>query len=433
MLGSGFPHTSQHHPSASTGRRRVRLLFLLPFAPGLNATHGGGRVMAQLVTELATRHSVALIYLRTSDELPADAAVQACCEVVEEVVLPPSDPAGAQRWWRRLRYVRSLLRGKPLWVEDSRSPAFGRRVQSLLCTWHPDIVHLEYHVMAQYLPALESCPTPRVLTEYEPGAESARDRWRSERGFAKLVRFLDMLAWEHFERSILKDVQAVVAFTERDRQALRRLIPGLPILQIPPGTPLPEQPLDPLGSSPLSLVFVGNFLHPPNADAAYRLISSVFPSVQARFPDTVLYIVGDHASTELCRMATKRVLVTGRVPDVQPYLDRAALVVVPLRLGGGIRVKVLEAVAAGKAVVTSSLAIEGLDLIDGRHVVLAESDEEFADAIIELLEDPDRRASLAAHARNWACANLGWERAITAYESLYEALVSSRKSGKLSE
>jgi glycosyltransferase involved in cell wall biosynthesis len=116
------------------------------------------------------------------------------------------------------------------------------------------------------------------------------------------------------------------------------------------------------------------------------------------------------------------VVVTGGVPDVTPYLDRAAVVVIPVRMGGGMRVKVLEALAAGKAVVASRLAAEGLDVVHGRQILFAESDREFADATVELLLDVERRASLAAGARAWALENLGWDRVISAYENLYDSL-----------
>jgi glycosyltransferase involved in cell wall biosynthesis len=137
----------------------------------------------------------------------------------------------------------------------------------------------------------------------------------------------------------------------------------------------------------------------------------------------ILYIVGDHPTPQIRQMANATVVVTGRVPDVTPYLDRAALVVVPLRLGGGMRVKVLEALAAGKAVVASPLAVEGLDVMDGKHVLLADSDRQFSDAIVQLLTQPERRTALAAHARSWARANLDWEGPIAAYERLYQNLM----------
>jgi polysaccharide biosynthesis protein PslH len=396
-----------------------RLLFLLPFPPRLDATDGGGRATAQLLTKLAARHHIALLYLRDASDPPLDEILQKKCELVEEVMRPDISYGIAQRWSR----LTSVLGGTPLWATGLAVKAYGERVHTLSRSWEPDIVQIEYHVMGQYLTALDGCPAPRVLTEHEPGTKAAHDLWQSHRGVARVIRHLDLHAWKRFERTIVTQVQAIVVFTESDRQAVTQLTQRTPIVRIPLGTMLSEHPLNPLGSEQLSLLFVGNFRHPPNAEAAVRLISTIFPRVRARFPELVLNVVGDQPTSRIRQMANDNIIVTGRVPDVTPYLDRAALVVVPLRLGGGMRVKVLEALAAGKAVIASPLAIEGLDLVDGEHVILAETDQQFSEAIVELLIDPVKRASLAACARAWACANLGWEKSITAYEELYESLL----------
>jgi glycosyltransferase involved in cell wall biosynthesis len=116
------------------------------------------------------------------------------------------------------------------------------------------------------------------------------------------------------------------------------------------------------------------------------------------------------------------------VPDVAPYLDAAAVVVVPLRLGGGMRVKVLEALGAGKAVVCSPLAAEGLDVADGAELLLAESDEEFAAAIARLLGDAALRRALGASARNWARERASAGDRIAAYEALYRELVTPSRA-----
>jgi glycosyltransferase involved in cell wall biosynthesis len=400
---------------------QLRLLFLLPFAPRLDATHGGGRATAQLIAGLTARHQVALIYLRAPAEPPVDDILRKRCALVEEILRPNGGFSLAQRWSR----LNSLLRGRPLWATFTAVAAYRARVRTLARTWQPDIVQIEFHVMGQYLSALDGCRAPRVLTEHEPGAKAARDMWQSRRGFARVPYYLNRLAWERFERTIFGQVQAVVVFTENDRQAVAQLTQQTPIVRIPLGTMLSEQPLNPLGCLPISLVFVGSFIHPPNVDAAMRLITAIFPEVQARFPELILYVVGDRPPRQIHQMANKNIVVTGRVSDVTPYLDRATLVIVPLRLGGGMRVKVLEALAAGKAVVASPLAIEGLDIVDGDQICLAESDQDFVEQIVQLLDDADRRASLAARARAWACANLGWEKSIAAYEALYESLIQS--------
>ncbi len=400
-----------------------RLLFLLPFAPRLDARHGGGRAIAQLLAGLAPRHHLALLYLRAPDEPPIDDILRRRCDLVEEITRPSHGHSLAQRGLRNLRLIISLLCGNPTWATNWAVAGYESRARSLARSWQPDIVQLEYHVMGQYLSALDNCPAPRVLIEHEPGIKAARDLWQSQRGFARVKHYLNMLAWKRFERAIVERVQAVVVFTERDRQVLTQLGRPTPIVRIPLGTMLPEQPLSPLGCQPPSLLFVGNFIHPPNVDAAVRLASAIFPQLQARFPELMLYIVGDQPPPRLRHMARENIVITGDVPDVTPYLDRAAVVVVPLRLGGGMRVKVLESLAAGKAMVASRLATEGLNLTDGEQIVLAESDYQFCEAILQLLSNPVRRASIAARARAWACANLSWDESVAEYELLYQRLI----------
>lgn len=409
--------------------KRLRLLCLLPFPPRLDATHGGGRTVAQVLAYLSTQHRIALIYLRAPADPPLDPVLQERCELVEEVMRPNPGFSLTAAWPR----IVSLMRGWPLWVAGCSVAAFGERVRIIAGTWRPDIVQIEFHVMGQYLSSLHGIAAPRLLIQHEPGASAARDVWRSSQGVARAISYFDMLAWERFEQAITNQVQAIVVFTERDRQTLQPLAQKIPVTCIPTGIMLSEQPLNPLGHEALNLLFVGNFSHPPNRDAAIRLICEIFPRVQALIPSVVLHIVGDKPTASIKSMAKENIIVTGLVPNVTPYLDRAAVVVVPLRMGGGMRVKVLEALAAGKAVVASRLAVEGLNVMDGKEFLLAESDGEFTDAIGQLLASPERRASLAACARAWACANLTWERSIVAYGELYESLVEDSRIKRQAE
>jgi glycosyltransferase involved in cell wall biosynthesis len=377
--------------------------------------------MAQLIAALANRHRVALLYLRGHDEPPIDDGIRARCELVEEVTRGIRDPF-TQRWLQHGRVVLARLKGNPRWVAEWWVPFYETRVRTLVRTWQPDIVQIEFHVMGQYLAALSDSSAPRVLIEHDPGAVTARDRQRLQRGLRRSLTHLEVRAWERYEERIMREVQAVVVFTDRDRKALAPLAPHVPLVRIPIGTVLPEQPLNPLGRPPPSIVFLGSFIHPPNTDAAARLIRGIFPRVRAQCPEVVLYVIGDQPPAEVRNLAGENVVVTGRVGNVSPYLDRAALIVVPLRLGGGMRVKVLEALAAGKAVVASPLAVEGLNVTAGEQVMLAETDQEFCDVIGSLLRDPHRRGALAQRARAWACANLGWENSVAAYERLYASL-----------
>jgi polysaccharide biosynthesis protein PslH len=401
--------------------RSRRLLFLLPFAPRRDAPSGGSRAMAQLLVPLSARHQIAIICLRAKQEPGTDDLLRERCDVVEEIWRPEPERSTTQR--RRMRLLAGLLRGRPMWATDWDIAAYRARARDFVRAWRPDLVQIEYHIMGQYLSALEDCPAPRVLVEHEPGVAIARERLAAQRGFGRIVAQLDARAWQQFEPALIRQVQAVVVFTEHDRQAIAPYTPSTPIVRISLGTALPQLPLNPLGCPPLSLVFVGSFLHAPNVDAATRLIASIYPRVRAVYPDSILYIVGDQPPPQLKQIAGAGVVVTGRVPDVIPYLDRAALVVAPLRLGAGMRVKILEALAAGKAIIASPLAAQGLQPENGEQIMLAETDEQFVEAIVQLLGAPARRAALAARARAWACANLGEGMAIAAYEALYQQLL----------
>ena len=392
-----------------------RLLFLAPFAPRLDAGHGGGRAMAGLLSGLAERNRVALLYLRGDGEPGIDEALRSRLDLVEEFPRFGRNRAVdlSRRLRKQARAAAALFSFRPTWATHCRVPALAARLRELVPTWRPDVVQAEYHVMGQYL---EGLPVRRVLNQYEPGVGAARELWRSSRGFERLRNRLDLAAWERFERRVMSLADAVVVFTDRDREALAPYADGVPIVTIPLGTELPETALDP-GGSLSEILFYGNFHHPPNVDAATRLARSILPRIRERRPDARLTLVGE-APPDLKGPGIE---VTGFVPDLQPYLNRAAVVAAPLRKGGGMRVKILEALAAGKAVVASPLAVEGIGVRDGEEAVIAETDRDFAAAIVGLLEERDRRVALGTQARAWALENLGWGRTVAAYESLYES------------
>lgn len=409
-------------PPRAADHPALRLLCLLPFAPRRDATHGGGRVMAQLLFRLAQRHQLALLYLHAPDQPDLEPQLTAQCAWTEAVPLPapPARPA----WQAKPRVLARALAGRPLWLGDTAAPAYAERLAAVAQAWQPDIIQLEYHTMGQYVGALSQVRAPRVLNQYEPGTQAALDKTRSPQRAGRWLPYLDALAWYRYERRLLRQVQAVVVFTERDRQATARYAQPARMVCIPIGDEVPAQPLNPAGGQPANLLFVGNYGHGPNLEAAVRLARDIWPRVQAAVPGLWLYLVGDQAPPALAELAAPHLVVTGRVAEVAPYLDQATLVVVPLRTGGGMRVKVLNALAAGKALVASPLAVEGLDLTDGQQVVLAETDAEFSAAIVRLLADPAERLALAARARAWACAHLGWDASVQAYSRLYAQLLA---------
>jgi polysaccharide biosynthesis protein PslH len=402
---------------------RRRLLLLSPFAPRLDASMGGPLVIAQLIRALSQRERVALLYLRAQDEPPLDDQVKCACEVASEI--PRTDHTGRRSvlstMGRFRRSVLSTMGGLPSWVEEWHEPAFSAALSALAHDWSPDVVQVEFHLMGQYLPALAECASPTVLNQHEPGAAAVADRRRSGLMPGRILPLLEQYAWERYERRLARQLDAIVTFTERDRKVMQSL-GATRVEVIAPGAAIPKNSSDPLGALPPSVLFFGNYLHAPNVDAALRLARDIFPRLNEAIPDLQLLLLGDHAPDRLRALSNHKVLVTGRVPELKPYLDQASVVVVPVRIGGGLRVKILEAIAAGKAVVASRLALEGLDVVAGEQVLSAESDEEFVQQVLWLLRNPDERAALATRARAWAAAHLSWDRAARRYSALYDQL-----------
>lgn len=403
--------------------RQLRLLVLAPFAPRLDGVHGGSRVIAQLLSGLAARHRIFLLHMYVPGEPPVDDVLSALCDRVAAVPVRFGD-SGARWWWRRLRVAAGLLRGRPRWASNWTDRTFARQLEEIVASWRPDIVQAEFHVMGQYLLPLRHSQVKRILVEHEPGISRGEETPDARRVPARMLAALERSAWRRYETRAIAAADAVVVFTPRDERALGTLGSTTPVVRIPLAAEVPAQPLSPVGAPPPRLLFVGNFMHPPNVDAAMRLIRSIFPLVQQARPDAHLDLIGPGPPRELLDAAGPGVSVHGYVDDVRPYLDRAAVIVAPMRLGGGMRVKILEALAAGKAVVASPLAVEGLAVEDGRQVRLASSDERFAEIILDLVDDHPGREALARRARSWAEANLSPQVTAGRYEALYRSLLT---------
>ena len=351
--------------------RRRRLLLLTPFPPDVSGTHGGARALGQLVEELAELHDVLLAYVRGPGERRITRRLRERLAAVEELRRPDRESSFARRTLRTARRAIGLARLRPVWVTDWMVRAARRRVRELVQEWQPEIVQAEFHIMAQYLGCLDRFDGARVVVEYEPGVRAAADLLDRATGLQRAARALDLRAWRRYERSVASAADAIVVFTEPDRDALLELAGRTPIVPIPLGMSLHESPLSPHGAGRPEILFAGSFIHPPNVDAAERLARSILPGVLARRPDVSLVLAGDSPTDDVWALAGPHVEVTGRVDDVRPYLDRAAVVAVPVRIGGGMRIKVLEALEAGKAIVASPRALEGLRLTHGDQLLIA--------------------------------------------------------------
>jgi polysaccharide biosynthesis protein PslH len=404
--------------SPTNPERRRRILVCSPFPPRLDARHGG-KATAQLLLKLAERNNIALLCLREAGTDGVDPAIAALCAHAEEVQLPAGGPLA-----RRLRWTWGLVRGLPPWAADCRSDSFATRLERLLEEWRPDVVEIHLQAMAQYEGSLRHRDVGKILVDYDPASAWAEEMARTASGLRRVARRIEVLGWRRYERITRPKFDAIVVFAERDLADVAPTAGETRLLRIPLAVDVPAKPLDATGAEPPTILFFGSFGHHPNVDASLWLAQDIFPRVLERAPQARLELVGQEPTEEIRSLETQAVAVHGSVPDVTPYLDRAAVVAAPIRLGGSMRMKVLETLAAGKALVATPRAAEGVEATAGEHYLLTEDEDSIVEALTRLVEDREARQALGRSARVWAEANLGWERGAQAFEQLYDELTA---------
>ena len=343
-----------------------------------------------------------MLVLRAPGDDVFDADLAQLCHQVVEVPRPRLRSAGPRTFWDERGRLRRGLSRRPGWVTGTDVSAFHRAVRDAVGRHRPDIVHAEFAVMAQY--ARHAAGAPVVVTDH-----------------SVLTDGLDDHAMRRYRGRVFPTVDGLVTFTDADHDELTRIVRGeVPVHTIPLGVELPARALDPVGDGS-SLLFAASFAHPPNVEALARLVETVVPRVRAAEPSAELVVVGEGPPHDLLAGANG-VVATGAVADVAPYLASAAVVLAPAWSGGGMRVKALEALAAGKALVTTPLGAAGLGIVPGVHALVEERPEDLADAVVSLLADPARRRELGAAARIHAAERFDWDTIADRYDDVYRGL-----------
>lgn len=390
---------------------RLLLLSRCPPAP----LHLGDRLIVyHLARELAARgHTLDLIALNDRAETPEDRALYA--PYFRHITLL------AEPWRSPLAYLRRLSGQRfPRRAGEAWSPGLWRAAEAALTGDSYDAVQLFGGVQVYELAELVK-GYPTVITPYESYALFL-ERQIAASPRSPVLRVQHAIA-RAFERFMFTPFGRTVVVSEPDRAALLAANPALAVEVIPNGVDLGRLPPPTGPREPDTLLFTGNFEYGPNADAARLLAHSILPAVQAQRPDARLWLVGNAPPPEVQALASDAVTVTGRVPDMRPWLQQAAVFVSPLRLGAGIKNKVLEALAAGCPVVGTPLSFDGIAVEDGRHAVIAPLDELPA-AILRLLDDPALAVHLADGGRALVESRYTWAQVAADYERIYQSVQS---------
>lgn len=373
---------------------------------------------------LRARHNVTLV---TIIDGPGEAAavqrLRADGVAVHAVQLFES--AGVARWKRRWRLADTWLRGRYPWrTAWFWAPHLQPLLDQVFAAQTFDIVHVEDNAMGFYRYASN---TPVVLTEHEV-RQPRPIPWRSlsqARSRKQIIHELDWQRWTVYQRRVWGRFARIQTFTAHDAAALRGIAPELAsrVRVNPFGIDLPHVPTFAHGEEPDTLLFVGNFTHYPNVDAALWLGREIMPRLRAIRSGACLNIVGIAAPDTVQALACDDIAVLGAVPEIEPYMARAAVVLAPVRVGGGMRMKVLQAMATAKAVVTTTRGAEGLALFGAPPLLHADDATEFARAIATLLDAADLRQELGQQARAFVATHYTPEANTRRVEQMYAELL----------
>jgi glycosyltransferase involved in cell wall biosynthesis len=362
----------------------MRILFLsrwYPYPPD----NGSKLRIYNLLRGLAQEHEVTLLsFADRADVDPDVPALRSLCRQVQIVRWKEFEP---QSWRARLGFFGLTPRS----VLDTFSPEMAGRIQQALSTRDYDLVIASQWPMAAYGRCWGELAA--VFEEVEIGVPYERFA-RATSAWQRLRHGLTWAKHRAYLTRLMRHFRACTVVSDQEQRLLSRAIPGFEPIEVIPNCINLSEYVD-VHEAPRanSLIFTGSFRYLANHDAMTWFLQDAYPYLQAQVPDVRLTITGDHAGLPL--PAAENVTRTGFVEDVRPLIASAWVSVVPIRVGGGTRLKILEAMALGTPVVATSKGAEGLGVQDGENILIADTPEAFARAVLLLLADPGLRTRLA--------------------------------------
>ena len=396
----------------------MRILFLSITVP-FPATDGGRLRVLNLLKQIAQRNSVTFLALETqpTDEegierirrLGIDARL-----VPHAARLPPITLRSASR---------AVLKRKPLTVARYDLPAFRGGFHALLERSSFDLIHYEMFHTGQYHLATDA----RSLLSLQNVDSHIWRRLREQASSTLRKCFFrsQERAFRRYERTMSRRFDLVACASEVDRNLMDKICPDVTMDVIPNGVDIelykPNRALE----EETTIIYTGSMDWFPNEDAAIYFIEEILPAIQLKCPNVKFYVVGQFPTERLKRYGNRPgVVVTGRVDDVKPYIACATVYVVPLRIGGGTRLKILEALAMGKAVVSTSVGAEGLNLTADDEIMIADEPAAFADGVLQLMKDGSTRRILGENGRRRVESEYDWRRIGEKLQGMYEAVAA---------
>jgi len=408
----------------------MKILFLtqiVPFPPDAGPKVKTYHVLKALIGQ---GHSVTLVSFVRPEEVQHIPALQEICKAVHVVPIHRSRIADVGYM------VRSYLTTRPFLIERDDLRPMQDLVNKLVREGEFDFIHADQLTMVQFaLRGATACPDrkPRVIFDAHNAVWSIVERMQeNSRWFLKPVLGVETRRVKRYEGELLKTVDHVLAVTDVDRVGLEEALHFSKLNQgdrVAPVTVVPiavdTEKQQPVKRKPGSknIVTLGTLHYPPNADGIRWFFNEVFPLIRKQVPEATLTIIGKNPPQDFLDLAArepKTVKVTGYVPDLVPYLEESALMVVPVRAGGGMRVRILEAFAYAMPVVTTTIGLEGINAELEKDVLVADTATDFSNRVIELLKNVSLQEKLSANGRRLAETKYDWQVVLKAMRPIYE-------------
>ena len=410
----------------------MKILILTPQLP-FPAHQGTSLRNLNIMRGLAIHHDITLLSFieeNQSDDRKAIAPLHALCKQIKTIAAPPHT---------KLARLRHLFTSRlPDMAHRLYSPAFDVALRRLLDETRFDIVQIEGIELARYMDSIRAASPDSRLVFDNHNAETALQRRNFEtdkrnprRWIAAAYSRAQMGRLSHFEGWACAMADGITAVSDTDRTELQRHHPDLPISVIPNCIDVGEYALNEPDPIPFDLLFSGKMDYRPNVDAVLWFADEVWPRIRAKRPLTTWAIVGQKPHPRLERLrGLDGVTVTGWVDRVQPYLAGATVYVMPFRIGSGTRLKLIEAMASGKPIVSTPMGAEGFPVQSGRELLLADGVVEMETAVLSLLDDPIARKKLTDNALVFA-QQYDWRQVIPLFEEAYVTKKPPQRDGSV--
>jgi polysaccharide biosynthesis protein PslH len=406
----------------------MKLLFLSPYLP-YPPQSGAPRRVHGLLNELGRRHDVSLLAFTAPGEANGEVIKeikQYCTEVVTVENDRVDRALSLDRKRKRAIQFRSLLNLQSYERIIYHNAAFQRALDDLVSRGDFDVITTESVLMAGYhLPRTARL----ILDEHNIEYDILRRTTAAERpSVRKLYSWANYLKLRREERAAWQRFDGITLTSQRDEWLVRRDAPGKRTAVIPNAVDTSFFHPSTVPVEPGAILFFGAINYYPNTEGLLFFLDEVFPHVKRQHPGARLWIVGQQPPAAIAERTAEDVIVTGLVEDVRPFLERAALVIAPLRIGGGTRLKIVEAMSMGKPIVSTRLGAEGLDVKDGEDILLAGTAQEFASQVARVLGDAALARRLGEAARQHAELKYTWQGAVDRLEAFYQELQPSERS-----